>query len=95
MSIPTLTNKITTEDGEQDGFHTVHFLYYKRLSKPYGQLKRGWEVRVLKGRIIQGQRLYYFYFFRKQVIELFLDFVSFEDLQIRPEGIKWCQTTKW
>ena len=49
MSIPTLTNKITTEDGEQDGFHTVHFLYYKRLSKPYGQLKRGWEVRVLKG----------------------------------------------
>lgn len=57
MPILTLTNKITTEDGEQDGFHTVHFLYYKRLSKPYGQLKRGWEVRVLKGRMIQEQRL--------------------------------------
>ena len=57
MPILTLTDKITTEDGEQDRFHTVHFLYYKRLSKPYGQLKRGWEVRVLKGRIIQRQRL--------------------------------------
>ena len=56
MSILTLTNKIPTEDGEQDGLHTVHFLYYKGLSKPYGQLKRGREVRVLKGTIIQRQR---------------------------------------
>jgi len=36
-----------------------------------------------------------FFFFPKQVIGLFLDFISLEDLQIRPEGIKWRQTTKW